>query len=568
MKSITTFNTKQEIDDYINTVDMLAHAVEEEEVYLTPAKAEYRYVISAWFTPTSNKNMLIIGNNGWGQGAGSPIAQIAKIKINDLTEGTSETQTPTYTTPVLKNHIYRIDYGIYKNLTDNTWHAPTYLFGYTYELAYYVAYPEVTKHESNFIYGINNLKGGIFKSDSSDLAELISEVDNYFLDNTQIPSKVNINNAVYEGHMTSVGGAILSACNYVQDVYFDENITSIGSVFYSAKQDPAPYPSIIYIGSQVQKLDFPHQFKIRKVIIPEENPYIKWDETIRSVVEKTLINGKIPIQTGGGIWDNDYLYIPPGYVSVAGGGYEYTTFTGRNTKIVNLIDYDGGQPTGFKDAGEIQTLILPRTTTKIGVYFNGLGKVKNFIIPCTTAPLVQWYEDPAPGESSHWNGGWGWRGDQYGYSIIGAGNMYGNSLGWRVDTNSTLSKDIDFTFPKPTRNVYVLTGTQDEQNSWTERYDRADQVMSSSEKNQWMVNNQYSRDNVWHDITLQVLDSNGNIIQVALDEINSQPNKTEVSYSGETPRAANNFAFRQYHLNYLSEQQMTNLINSLIPNNN
>lgn len=554
MKSITTFNTKQEIDNYINTVDMLAHAVDEEEVYLTPSKGEYRYVISAWFTPTQNKNMTIIGSNGWNQSAGSPIAQIAKVKITDLTEETTVTQTPTYTIPVTKDHIYRIDYGIYKNLDDNTWHAPTYLFGYfTYELAYYVAYPEVTKHETNFIYGINNLKGGIFKSDSSDLAELISEVDNYFLDNTQIPSKVNINNAVYEGHMTSVNGGILSGCNYVQDVYFDENIISIGSVFYNAKQDPTPYPSIIYIGSQVQKVDFPHQFKIRKVIIPEENPYIKWDETIRSVVEKTLVNGKIPIHTGGGVWDNDYLYIPSGYVCVDGGGHTYTTFTGRNTKIVNLIDYDGGAPTGFKDAGEIQTLILPRTTTKIGVYFNGLNKIKNFIIPCTTAPLVQWYKDAA---ESHWNGGWGWRGDQYGYSIIGAGNMYGYSLGWRVDA-STVAQDADFTIPKPNRNVYVLAGTQDEQNSWTERYDRADQVMSNSEKNQWMINNQYSRDNIWHDITLQVLDSNGNIIQEALNEIESQPNKTNDSY---------NLAFRQYHLNYLTDQQMTDLINNLIPN--
>ena len=94
--------------------------------------------------------------------------------------------------------------------------------------------------------------------------------------------------------------------------------------------------------------------------------------------------------------------------------------------------------------------------------------------------------------------------------------------------------------------------------------------MSNSEKTQWTVNGQYSRDNIWHDITLQVLDSNGNIIQAALDEIESQPNKREIAYKndGVTISSANNFAFRQYHLNYLSNQQMTDLINSLIPNNN
>lgn len=560
MKSITSFNNKDQFERYPNTVDMLAHVVipneQEDKVYLELEKGEYKYVLSAWFKATTTSTK-IVGCNGECSTCGTPLARIAKVKITDLTTKTvSEKQTSSLNMSTIKNHIYRVDYAIYKE-NDGTYHAPTYLFGYAYNLLYYVAYPDITVHESNFTYANGLLTGGIFKASYDGLEELIQQIDEYEVDNTKVPSLVNVNNAIYEGHMTSVGGNILSSCNNVHDVYFDENISNIGNVFWACESTPV-LESNIYIGTQVQALDFPRQFKIRRVIIPDENPYIKWDDDVRCVVQKELINGKIPIQTGGGVWDNDYLYIPSNYTIVAGKSYTYTTFLGRNTKIVNLFDYEGN-PTGFKDAGYVQTLILPKVTSKIGVYFNGLQRLKNIIIPCKIAPLINWYTD-----AGGYNDGWGTRGAQYGYSILGPGNLFGGSLGWKVNA-SNYAQDMDFTIPKPDRNIYVLNGTDSERESWTERYDRGNlsgSGITTKALNYWTDNGVYKRDNIWHDITLKILGDDGNLIPEAVTEVENQPNKT---------KSSGNHAFRQYKLNYKDEygdDGMRALINTFIPEGN
>lgn len=516
MESITTFASSTAYSGYPNAVDMLAHVPSEEKVYINESKGEYDYVISAWFKIETRSDFKFM--------AKSAILRVPKIRINNLSNNTVTIQVPT-TRLVLNPGVYRIDYGIFKH-SDGTYHLPSYIFDTNSDVhwsfdnnkvRYFIAYPQITTIEANSVIADPLLTGGYFKAEEEGLQEMIQEVDNYFLNDVQ-PTLLDINKGVVEGHITTVD-RLFAQCNNVGDVYLDENVSTVTGVFLRCRSNAVP--STIHIGSKVRGIYLPHQWKVRKVEISENNPYIEWDESIRCVVEKELVNGKKQIVTGGGIWENDYLYIPSGY-NIRGSypNYQsYVVFEGRNTKIVNLLDYDGTNVTGFKDSAYIETFILPKTTTQIGLYTNSLQRVKNFVIPTKVAPLVPWYSD-STGRSP-----WGARGSQYGYSFVEGGNEFGGRLGDKVDVSE--------------RKLYVIEGTQSDKDSWTEQYDRTNIAYWKNSDTQTN-----ERDNVWHDVTLDIEDPNVEV---------QEWKRTKDLY-------------RQYTLNYLSEDEMTNKINSLIPN--
>ena len=257
--------------------------------------------------------------------------------------------------------------------------------------------------------------------------------------------------------------------------------------------------SIIYTNTRLSSANFRYQDKILEVVIPEENPNLVWDSNINSICKKTLYNGYKEIVTGGGVFPHNYLEIPSGYI-IKGA---YDAYAGRTIDVINLYNYDAIDKlteynkenaiwlTGFHDCGRTKTFILPKNITYMfNTEFNSAwAGFHNIIIPSTKAPIVRW--------CPQWGDWYGKMGQEYAYSFADGGDWYAGP-----------EKNVSYQ-----RNLYVLKGTQQDQNSWIEKYDRTTPEQTGKGKprsdgtlspGQWYneETEQNERPNIWYDLIL------------------------------------------------------------------
>ena len=79
MKSICKFELKSEYEDYQNEVDILAHIIEENKVYLRLGR-QFSFCIHGYFNVPSKKDVRVLGIN-------VDLANFASIKFTNLDTG-------------------------------------------------------------------------------------------------------------------------------------------------------------------------------------------------------------------------------------------------------------------------------------------------------------------------------------------------------------------------------------------------------------------------------------------------------------------------------------------------
>lgn len=542
MESITTFDTKEQLDNYDNFIDITAHVLEEDEVYLEDSKRVYKFLLHAWIPLNENtRNLKIIGDDGYNNTGLSKVAKVRVIKLDSdelIYEGIAKRFID------LEEGNYRIDYAIYREL-DGTYRASNHIFNST-KFKFVLVESDVSYIEGSFIARADYITGALFTNQENCLP-LIQDVDNQFLENSE-NSVVNLNQLIIEDNIlnTSIGG--FGYCKNMGDTYINTpSATSISRIFRgSTVSDSSGVTSVLHLGENIKSISLRDQNKILRVDISPNNPVLEWDSTVNCVVKKTpyTFNNKeyIAIVTGGGIFPGgDYLYIPSNYAITSS-----DAFTGRSDiKVVNLYDYEAQQNTpvgvgslfqGFFDCNNIKTIILPKNTVYFAYYDSLWGSfAENIIIPATCAPIVSWHSD---------GGDWyGKLGEEYIYSFANQGD-------WRVPNSSIYNIN---------KHLYVLRGTNEEQVTWTNRFDATTPEQTGKGKRladgtvspgYWYNTNteRNERPNIWYDL-------------IVADRNNPDQNT----------RKTRQFVYWEMPISYITQQEMDTLVENIvseITNNN
>lgn len=523
MKSICKFELKQDYEDYSNEVDMLAHVLEEDKVYLRLGR-HFEFCIHADFTVASNKNVQVLGET-------CDLNKIAKVRITNVDTNESRVINPTKLVNFDAGD-YKLDYGVYINDDKETYTTPEYVFQECPEVTYIQVDPIVTILRRGFVGWCTNLTGIMFGE------------PNQYPETQVFTQPYSHNDVILNNHISFYDGSnrFLQGCTKIGNVYVGDEVTGFNSCFgiinscmwqvhnKACETFSDTYKTEIYLGEKVETVLFCNQNKINRCIISPNNNYIQYDSTVNGIIKKQLnAAGKKVIIAGlGSGYPNGYLKIPSGYLLNS-----YTTYSGlRDIKVIDLSEYDtearcddgiiGITFTGFRDS-RAETLILPTNVHFIPKFVAGFSYVKNFVVPTKLAPIVSWGGDYTP-----W---YGTRQSIYDYCINLVSNCYG-TFGSGVNDKSE-------------RNLYVLDGTTDEKDSWTEQYDR-------TQVEDWKATDtpdpdDYDRPNMWCDLLKDYNDAGTDHVK--------WPTESRSPY-------------RSYTINYLSQQQMANLINSLNPNNN
>ncbi len=320
------------------------------------------------------------------------------------------------------------------------------------------------------------------------------------------------NDIVFLGHVTYLEN-FANNCGKVRNVYIESaNINKMGCLRASSN---ANIKSVVYLGQNVTATRFGTLFsngnKVVKFIVHPNNPRFIYDETVSAVLDKTVYPNTKKIIFGA---NTEYLKIPSGYVV-----NNYEAYRGRTgIKIVDLSEYNNDTFQGFIDCSGVQTMIIGPTIRYIQKFEGGKAGMQNLIIINKEAPIVYWGTDGDP-----WYGTENHVGD---YSFFQAGDNAGSlgcsNGGWYVNPDYTV------------RNVYVLDGTTSEKATWTNQYD-------TTSTNYWGN----ERPNVWAFCWIKWEDA----------PTAQRGDLFHTQYNGFT-------------LNYKTQQEIDQLINSLIPNNN
>lgn len=541
MKSICKFELKQDYEDYENEVDMLGHVIEENKVYLKLGR-HFEYCIHADFHIGSNKNVQLLGND-------ANLLKFAKIRITNTSTNESRVINPTKLV-AFEAGDYKIDYGVWIDDNKETYTTPNWTFEYCNEVTYIQVDPIVTKLSRIFAAYCTNLTGIMF-----------GEPDQYPEGPCVFSDPYSHNDVIINDHISFTenhSSAFLRGNTKIGNIYVSDGVTGFSSCFGSNNPcmgeqyesgghwttNSDTYKSEIYLGAQVTSVKFQSTNKISRCIISSENPYLIYDSAINSVIKKDLNDqGKKVIVTGLGCgYQNGYLKIPSGYVF----GNSYETYSSlKEIKVLDLSEFDstqrnpdgvtGGYFDGFRDLSELETLILPRNIHCVSSkYASGFPKVKNLIVPVKFAPIVVW------------SGTYGYWGDRAHVMVRNYTSLF---------NGSNCSGPIGRSVPVAERNLYVLDSTnQNDKDSWTNMYD------GSTVTTDWADNKDnptyYFRPNIWKYVQMSPFDSN------------IPENYSDCWLDRDGNINPSNSPCQEFTLNYLSEQQMTNLISSLNPNNN
>lgn len=562
MKSVCKFELKQDYEDYVNDVDMLGHVIEEDKVYLRLGR-HFEFCIHADFTVNNKKNVQVLGSR-------CDLTKFAKVKITNTDTQELKVINPTKLVNLDPGN-YKIDYGVWIDDNKETYTTPPYTFRDCPEVIYIQVDPIVTLVSNCFADQCVNLTGIMF-----------GEPDQYPEGQCVFSEPYSHNDVILNSHIEFTAGTksdgFLMQCPKIKNIYVADNISTFNGCFglhdspmgrqghgtdILGVRNYSDIKTEIYLGKDVEDVQFRAQNKIYKCIISQENPHIVYDPITHTVIKKELNSaGKKVILTGlGWGYPNNTITIPSGYTM----GHGYTTFVELlSVKTIDLSDYDdttrlapypypNDDPRkgvwyyisgicfdGFRDMSGVETLILPKNIKLIpGKYCNGFRGVKNLIVPVDEAPIVVW-----SGEYGYWGNRRDVMPTHY-TSLTGGTNISSCGLGVNVSE---------------TKNLYVIYngGTSQEEltkkASWTDDYDIV-------KTNEWSVDTgqvdgqglkiyTWERPNIWK------------YIQKSFDDTDI-PETYKLFWEDACKSPC-----REYTINYLSEQQMTNLINSLNPNNN
>ena len=557
MESICKFETKQAYEDYVNVVDMLGHVISEDKVYLKLGRY-YSFCIHAEFTVPTNKDVQLLGA---GSTYGADLTKFAKIKITNLDTEESRVINPTKVVNFEAGN-YKVDYGIWIDDNRETYTTPNFTFKSCPEVTYIQVDPIVTQLTNMFVADCANLTGMMF-----------GDPDQYPEGECVFNQPYSHNDVIINSHISFVDNSngFLRRCPKIGNMYIADGVTNFvgcyGTHDSAMGNAYAGFPTNnfsdvkteIYLGKDVQDVQFRAQNKIYRCIVSPENTYIEYDPITHTVIKKELnASGQKVILTGMGYgYPNHTLTIPAGYTM----GHGYSTFAELpDIETINLLDYDAtgrlapypypsGDPRsgnwyyisgvsfdGFRDMDNVETLILPRNTVLMpSKYCNGFGKVKNLVIPAEQAPVVAW------------SGQWGYWGDRSNVMpsnttpLTGGTNNQDCGMGWNAEE----------------RNIYVIYNGETSEEalakkaSWTNDYDNV-------------------RANEWARNTGEV-DDQGRAIYVW-----ERPNiwkYIQMNYEN-APEAYRNYwgsacksPCREYTLSYLTESEMEQKISELLSNN-
>ena len=487
MQSLTYFSDTQTYEDTQHEMDWVAYTEDTDLVHVDKGKT-FKYVIHAEFNIT---------NPGTSQICGADLLNFAKFKIEDPDQKISVIN-PVVSYNFEKTGTYVIHYGLF----DET-KMPASTFASCPNLIWFQADEDITYVGVIATYGCPRFTGCFFGGNYPEFNYPETQV----FDTPYSKQDVIINN-----HITHIEN-FANECPSVRNVYIDsqEITTNVGGVLRNTvtPNGMTKIPSTIYIGKDVNIVSnyariSPNQDKVIKYIVHPEHPVLMYDETVHALILKsTYGTNRIEIVCGVNV---DYLKISDPYRISS-----YESYRGRfSIRIVNLSEYTGQQQKGFIDCSGIETLIMGPDVNEVPVYNGGLAGVKNLIIPVKTAPILRWGDNGIGTENTLGK-----------YSFITAADLRG-SLGSRVSSYSD-------------RNIYVLKGTQAEQDTWNNDFDT-----TTSEN--WGNH----RPNLW----------GTNYVQTKWEDAPPAQRGTKTST-----------IFGGFTIHFLTQQEMTDLINSLIPNN-
>lgn len=469
MKSICKFELKSEYEDYQNEVDILAHVIEENKVYLRLGR-QFSFCIHGYFNVPSKKDVRVLGIN-------VDLANFASIKFTNLDTGEVKRESSSINKIVnLEAGSWRIDYGIYKQ--DSGYVTPAAMFsGWISndnkadipELTYIQVDPIVTKVDRSFVRECSNLTGAMF-------GELDVYPETEVFDTPYSHNDVIVNSYVSFVDNSSIN--FLQGCSKIGNVYIADGVSGFNGCFgmndmWGETYDNNPVPTQVYLGKSVKApvlpttfMGFLNQNKITKYIVNPENTEIEYDSTVQALVLK----GTHTIIAGLGLYKDGMLTIPSGY-TIRG----YREYEGRGPIIVDMSEYDQHTTLqGIRDLLSAELLILPKNLTEIDMYRAGFPKVETLIVPTKVAPICKWGD------------GIGNRTNAYDYAFSTKSNISGYGLGGRAD--------------KTKRKLYVIEGTAEEKATWTNKYDN----WSNPPANTWQngTTGNWERPNLWYDLTL------------------------------------------------------------------
>lgn len=476
MKSICKFELKSEYEDYQNEVDILAHVIEENKVYLRLGR-QFSFCIHGYFNVPSNNSVIkILGDN-------VVLDNFAALKFTNLDTGEVKSESSSINrTATLTQGNWKIDYGLYKRDT-GFYVAPASMFDNGITVNYIQVDPIVTQVSAQFIRYCPQLTGAMFGE--LDQYPEVEVFDQPYSRNDVILQNIAFTNNDSTNFLGGNGG-----CPLVRNVYVGDTVTGFvgcfGHVDANGKTFDSSIKSQVYIGKLVQLpstdlgsdyLNFINQNKITEFIVSPENPNFIYDNTVQALIRKDTSDGKI-IAAGVGTFNNDMLQIPAGYRM-----RNYRCYQGRAPIIVDLSEFDDHNHTlknklmGIRDLNKAELVILPKNLKTIEIYHGaGLSNCESLIVPTKVAPICQWGND----------GNLGDRTSAYKGAFSTQTNMTGNGLGHLAD--------------KTKRKLYVIEGTAEEKATWTNKYDNWPNPPANTWQNGTTGN--WERPNLWYDLTL------------------------------------------------------------------
>lgn len=528
MKSICSFTTKSDYEEYQNEVEMLAHVVEdgvENKVYLRDK--QFSFCIHGYYHVDSKKNVRILGENVL-------MDNFAALKLTNLTTGEVKRESNIINKIVnLEAGDWKIDYGVYAREGGIYVMPASMLSGWVEnqnntrpldDLTYVQVDPIVTQVSRLSIRVCPNLTGIMF-----------GEMDDY--PQTEVFGEpYSHNDVIINNHISFTGDSsinFIQGCPKIRNVYVADEVQGFNGCFGandhwgSTYNHNNPVLSKVYLGKSVKVpsggfMYFLNQNKITEYIVNPENNELEYDPVVQALVLK----GTHIIVGGVGNYKNGMLKIPAGYTL-----RNYREYEGVGPIILDMSEYDQHTTLqGIRDLWSAELMILPKNLQRISLYRAGFPKAETIIIPTKVAPTCGWGDNNELGN----------RNNVYDYAFSTVTNMA--SLGTSVPVNK--------------RKLYVIAGTAEEQATWTNPYDNQSSRYPEHPENPDHSNNvwydgtthEWCRPNLWHDLTLAWEDGD-----------------YRMRWSGEPGKPAKSSGpYHEYEIIFVPENEMDTLIQTKI----
>ena len=645
MEALTLYKTKQELDEsthiktvaYVGNDSIDAH----NKVWLVSGTPVYKTLIHGWFKVNAdNTNVNIISNS----------ATLIEVRARQITKVTNNNGTlihevidinPSQTTE-LNQGLYKVDYEL---LRENDGGYSVRNFLNNSPVSFLLVDGLVTRIRTNFPGPSPTLTGIYFTElyeESEGYTEITNNIERQLLEIPNTEQIIDLNMTRVPPHITNyfvrLGEesyqlqSFLARCPNIGNIDLSDNphITKTRFILRGCSNlQENQRQTVLKIGPNITQLENRDQHKILRIDIIDkdnkESPF-EWDSSINCIIarQQILRNGeyvdnnykyvytdedaqeaenltpedsnyskyyKKRIIDGGGVFPNDYLEIPNGYII-----QNYYAFAGRKIDVLNMYNFDGitnllqqdsfpfannnyfvtpqqnglcnlirasdnesqELPEGFDcywynnrfhipgyyfrlfDIHYTKTIILPKNINWLGLWrFSGGGwsNIEKIIVPNSFAPIVPWGREwnPCYGTSAN-----NWRG-LYGYCFLGSGD-------WGGAAGQT----------QKARTLYILKDTNNNiDSSWTNLYDRITPILSGkgvkssndslpAQYGSWEDNGGNVRPNAWHDITSSENDPENSTNSV----LNVRKRELKV--------------FWEMSITALSQSEMDSLVNNIV----